>query len=157
MTSLTSENNTLLVIVPLSGMSGLELTTYSARDLTQTLEPTPESGSLAESVNGETLDLSYPWFQKLQSTVTCKDTMAPCLNRVWIGQLCVVQCVVERSYKTGLDTPDRSVVSGSSRVEGAFTFYRPELTMRITAIRNGLVEYKADYSWQIDFRELAAS
>jgi len=128
---ITSENNTLLVIVPLSGIPGLRLTTYSARDLTQTLEPIPESGSLAESANGETLDLSYPWFQKLQSTVTCTDTMAPCLNRAWIGQLCLVQCVVERSFETGYDTPDRPVVSGSSRTEGAFTFYRPELTMRV--------------------------
>jgi hypothetical protein len=154
---ITSENNTLLVIVPLSGIPGLRLTTYSARDLTQTLEPTPESGSLAESVNGETLDLSYPWFKKLQSTVTCTDTMSPCLNRAWIGQLVVLQCVVERSFETGYDTPDRPVVSGSIRYEGAFTFYRPELTMRVTAIKNGLAEYKANYAWQIDFREFVAS
>jgi hypothetical protein len=160
--SLATEG-TILVITPLSGVAGLTLTPWSGRDLTQTLDPITGAGTggsalgtwLRESTNGELLDLSYPWFRKLESTITCKDTQTPCLNDVWKGQLCVVDCIIERSYVTGLGSPDRPEVSGSSRTEGGFTFYRPQLTMRITDIKNSLTEYHVDYSWQISLREVA--
>lgn len=153
-------NNTLLLITPLSGGSELVLTPYSARGLTQTLEPVAGPGAggsalgtwLRESTNGELLDLSYPWFRKLQSVISCSDTNTPCLDEAWMGQLCLVDCACERNYPTG-GSPARPEVSGSSRVEGAITFYRPQLTMRITGIKSTFAEYKADYSWQIDLRE----
>jgi len=78
------------------------------------------------------------------------------LNDAWWGQTCIVDCACERSYVTASGSPDRPVVGGSNRTEGLYTFYRPQLTMMVTGIRNSFAEYRADYQWQIDLRELQA-
>ena len=159
-----NQNDTLLFITPLSGASGLTLTPYSARGITQTLEPIKGTGRggaalgtwIRESTNGVLIDLTYAPFRKLESIVTCTETETPCMNDAWLGQVCSVQCACERSYHTIGGSPDRPEVSGSSRTQGAFTYYRPELIMMVTDIRSGFAEYKADYAWQIDLREYSA-
>jgi len=58
---------TILVITPLSGAEGFKLTPYSARNLTQTLEPisgTSGGGNalgswIRESTNGVLINLTY--------------------------------------------------------------------------------------------------
>src|SRR5262245_12930993 len=126
----------LLVITPLSPNTALILTPYSARGLTQTLEPfDPGSGqSIRESINGDTVDLFPRQFRKYQSTISCTDQATPCLDDAWKGQLVEVDCVHELNYLLG-GAPHRPMVPGSSRIEGNFVFYRPRLIMMVLNIR----------------------
>lgn len=153
---------TLLVITPLSpDNSGMMLPPYSARGLTQSLEPiigssgggNAEGTLVRETINGEAISLAPTQFRKWRSTITCRDVDTPCLDEAYIGQTVMVQCVVELSYLTG-GQPQRPEVSGSSRVDGHFTYYRPELQMIVTGVRNSKEEYLADCSWQVDLREV---
>ena len=158
MTSLTLDNPTLLVLTPLSGFSTPVLTAYSARNLTQSLEPNTGSGGsegvlIRETVNGETLNLIPDWMRKYRSTISCTDTESPCLDGAWLGVTCEVQCVNELSYPEG-GAAQRPAVSGSERVYNHIVYYRPILVMMITAIRNNLAEYNASVQWQIDLREV---
>lgn len=157
-------NGTLLVITPLSGSgAGPSLTPYSARGVNQTLEPiTGGSGNgqalgtwLRYSTSGELMNLSYPWFKQLMSTVLCTDAQTPCLNDAWLGELCLVDCACERSYLAG-GAADRPVVSGSLREENGIYYYRPQITVRITDIKNSFAEWRSDYNWQISMREAYA-
>jgi hypothetical protein len=54
-----------------------------------------------------------------------------------------VECVAELSYPTG-GSPARPVVSGSTRTQGGFVFYRPQLQMRVTGFSANRDEYGAD-------------
>ncbi len=64
-----------------------------------------------------------------------------------------VSCTFELSYPTG-STPARPPVSGSQRIEGTNTFYRPLLTMIITDIKNSFQEYQAINEWTITLEEV---
>ena len=158
-------NNTLLVITPLSGADGLILTPYSARGLTQTLEPI--SGTMGgghvlgtwirESTNGELINLTYAPFKKYQSVISCRDQETPCLDNAWKGEIVQVDCAAELNYLTSSGSPNRPVVSGSDRTtDDGFTFYRPQLIMMVIDIRNSFAEYEAETQWSVDLREVSA-
>ena len=139
---------TLLVI---SGASGIPL--YSARGLTQVLTPIEASSQIERSINGEVMDLSHPQFRKYDSEISCTDVETPALDGVWPGMEVEVECVAELSYPTSGGSPQREVVSGSSRVEGDFTFYRPVLQMVVVSFDIQLEEYAADYQWTLRLTE----
>ena len=147
---------TLLVITPLSGNDGLSLSPYSARGLDQTLEPILQNTmgrQVRRDINGGMMDLTYDQFQKYMSTITCTDQAAPAFRAAWLGQIVEVACAAELNYLTSTGSADRSEVSGSSRTEGDYTFYRPLLTMMITNIKNSFLEWPSQYRWQIDLQE----
>jgi len=154
-------NNTLLVIEAVSGSNAMTLTPYAARGLTQTLEPITGLGAggaalgtwLRRDLRANLLDLSNPILRKYESVISCRDTETPCLDGAWIGLEVLVSCVVELNYLTGM-TPQRTPVAGSSRSEGTFTFYRPQLQMRVASIKNNFQEYQAAYAWQIQLAEM---
>lgn len=155
-------NGTLLSITPISGGSnGFVLTPYSARGLTQTLEQITGNSSgqdvagslVRRTISGTLVDLTPSWMRKYASVITCKDVDTPCLDDAWIGATVIVDCVIELSYPTG-GTPQRGEVSGSSRVEGDFTFYRPQLIMMVTNVKNSRDEYNRDYTWLIGLQEV---
>ncbi|MES2845643.1 MAG: hypothetical protein V4747_11490 [Pseudomonadota bacterium] len=139
--------DTLLTIV------GVGLTPYSARGLSQTLEPISQAASMRRTVNGSLIDLSAPEFRKYQSQIRCNDLDAPALDGVWPGQLVTVDCVAELSYLTSGGSPARTVVSGSSRTVGSYTFYRPQLSMRITGFQTQYDEWGAEVGWSLDLEE----
>lgn len=143
---------TLLVITPLSGDDAFELTPYSARGLTQTLEPIPQGNQLFRDVNGDLMDWSLPQFQKYSSRITCKDQDAPVFDGGWLGKIVQVDCAIELRYRTGA-AQQRTEVPGSIRTEGAFTYYRPRLIMRVNEIRNSFAEWQAEYVWSIGLLE----
>jgi hypothetical protein len=147
---------TLLVITPLSGTNTPVLTPYSARGLTQTYEPIKPSGQgndwLRRDVNAVLRSLVDTRFQKLKTTITCKDGETPCLDSAWIGTEVMIDCVFELSYPLGA-SPSRPVVAGSSKSFGHITYYRPQLICLIKDIRAALAEYPALYDWQIDTEE----
>ena len=147
---------TLLVLTPLSGFASMQLTPYAARGLTQTFEVlTGGSGAawLRRDVNGYLRSVVDTRFRKYKSTITCKDTMTPCLDDGWIGITCSVDCCFELSYPTGA-TPARPAVAGSQRIDGTVTFYRPVLLMMVTDIKTTFAEWQANYDWSIALEEV---
>ena len=70
-------NETLLVL------SGPGVQPYSARGLTQTLEPISAKSRVRRTVNGTLVDVSDAVFEKYRSTISCADQTVPALNDVW--------------------------------------------------------------------------
>ncbi len=134
-------------------ITGAAITPYSARGVSQTLDPIQQAGNLRRTVNGTLVDLSVAELRKYQSRVSCRDLDVPALDGVWPGDLVTVDCVAELSYATSGGTPSRTVVSGSSRTVGDFTFYRPQLSMRIVGISAQFDEYGAEVGWSLDLEE----
>jgi len=134
-------------------ITGFGLTPYSARGIQQTLDPIPQSSSMRRTVNGALVDVSAPEFRKYRSVISCEDMNVPAIDGVWPGQLVTVACAVELSYLTSGGTPARTVVSGSSRTDGDFTFYRPQLSMRIVTFGEVLDELGAVTSWTLELEE----
>jgi hypothetical protein len=148
---------TLLVMTPLSGDTGLQLSPYSARGLTQTYEPLTGTGGaggnwLRRDVNGTLRSLADTRFRKYKSTITCRDGAAPCLDDAWIGHVAEVSCAFEFSYLLGA-VPARPVVPGSVRMEGDVTFYRPILLCMVTEIKNSFAEWSAINDWSVSLEE----
>lgn len=150
-------NETLLVL------SGEGVAPYSARGLTQTLTPIEASKSLRRSINGSLKDLSQVQFRKYASTISCADQLAPALDGIWPGQILTVDCVAELSYKTAGGSPARDVVDTDSsdpssgealRTEGAYTYYRPRLTMRVMNHSQQEDEYGRVVQWSLELEEV---
>ena len=135
-------------------LSGIGVPPYSARGASQTLEPIGSSQQLRRTINGELIDISRAEFRKYRSTISCVDQQPPAVDGVWPGQVLMVGCISELSYKTSGGVPARNVVAGSSRTEGDYTFYRPSLTMRVVAFSQDTDEYGAAVSWSLQLEEV---
>lgn len=158
--ALTGINPTLLYIAPISGRDNMSLPPYGARSLTQTLNPINgpgggggSSGLLRRSLRGRMIDLTSPIFHVYRSTVSYRDGTPPALDDSWIGEIVQVDCAIELAYVTG-GSPKRTVVSGSTRVEGWLTYYRPSLIMMVSGIQQSFSEYEGLYNVTVDFEEL---
>ena len=114
-------------------ISGIDLTPYSVRGIVQTMEPIGAAARMRRTINGELDDVSDPAFRKYRSTVTFRDQQVPAFTGIWPGKLVIVDCIPEFAHLTAAGTPERTVVPGSSRVEGDFTFYRVRLEMRVAS------------------------
>lgn len=134
-------------------LGDLEFPLGSGRGITQTLAHLSSAVSLRRTINGDMVDISAPQFRKYTSTVSCTDQAAPTLNDVWPGMPLSVDCIVELSYPTG-GSPARDVVTGSSRTEGAVTFYRPRLDMVVTGYTVNTDEWGATVSWTCTLEEI---
>jgi hypothetical protein len=146
-------NETLLVL------SGPGVAPYSARGLTQTLTPIGAAANNRRSINGDLLDLSQPQFRKYASSISCADQLAPALDGVWPGMTLTVDCVAELSYKTSGGSPSRPIVDVASseeatRTEGAYTYYRPRLTMKVMAHNQQEDEYGRVVQWSLELEEV---
>jgi hypothetical protein len=142
-------STTLLV---LSTPMGVPL--FSARGLKQSLTVIRQAQQLRRTINGELVDLSLSQFRKYASTISCTDQRAPAIDGIWPGQILTVSCVAELSYLTAGGSPARTVVSGSSYTEGDFTFYRPQLTMRVVTPQTEMDEWKASVGWSLQLEEI---
>lgn len=141
-------DNTLLVL------TGMGVTPYSARGLSQTLEPIAAAAAARRTLNGTLRDVSQPQFQKYKSSVSCTDQDVPALEGVWPGLVLTVECVAELSYLTHSAGPSRPVVSGSEREADGFTFYRPQLSMMVTDYSETVDEWGATTQWKLDLEEV---
>ena len=135
-------------------LSGIGVPPYSARGASQTLEPIQASQQLRRTINGELIDISRAEFRKYRSTISCVDQQPPAIDGVWPGRVLTVGCISELSYLTAGGAPARPLVSGSSRTEGDYTFYRPSLTMRVVAFSQDTDEYGAVVSWSLQLEEV---
>lgn len=137
-------------------LSGIGVPEFSARGLTQTLEPVDAAAVIRRTVNGSLVDLSDVSFRKYKSTITGGDMIAPGFNGIWPGQVVTVDCIAELAYFSGAsgDLPDRPVVSGSSRTEGDWTYYRPQLVMMVTGFNVDTDEWGAKVGWSLALEEV---
>ena len=135
-------------------LSGIGVPPYSARGASQTLEPIQASQQLRRTINGELIDISRPEFRKYRSRISCAEQQPPAVDGVWPGQVVTVGCISELSYLTAGGSPARTPVTGSSRTEGAYTFYRPSLTMRVVTFSQDTDEYGAETSWSLELEEV---
>jgi hypothetical protein len=141
-------NETLLAI----SVMGVPL--YSARGLSQTLEPIAASQSMRRSINGVLTDLAHTQFRKYKTKITCTDIRAPALDGIWPGMTVVVDCAAYLSYPTG-GTPQRPATPGSTAfTEGTHVMYQPRLTMLVTAFTSQWDEYPCDVVWELDLEEV---
>jgi hypothetical protein len=127
---------------------------YSARGITQALEPIEASIYMRRTVNGDLDDLSASQFRKYRTIITCNDQQPLALNAIYPGQQVTVDCVYELSYPTATGSAARTAVAGSSRTEGDFTFYRPQLTMRVETFQTFRDEYGASVGWELEMVEV---
>lgn len=148
---------TLLTLTPLNGAVGGQVTPYSVRGATQTLDlimDNPMGSQIHRTINGGLMDLTYDQFRKYKSTISCNDQQVPAFDGAKQGQVMQVDCCAELSYLTIGGTPARDVVTGSSRVEGDYTFYRPQLDMMIVSFRYSFQEWEAQYQWSLELEEV---
>ena len=134
-------------------LHGMGVPPYSARGLSQTLTPIAESQQLFRTINGDLDDHSLVQFRKFSTTITGSDQAPPALNGVWPGTQIIVDCIVEIAYETSTGQPDRQEVAGSIRYEGDYTFYRPQLTMKLVNFEVNKDEYGAQVGWSLELAE----
>jgi hypothetical protein len=142
--------DTLLVI---SGFGNFK---YQARGLTQSLELIGESEQLERTINGRLIDLSVPQFRKYKTTISVSDEVDfPPLDGVFPGMEITVDCALYLCYPTGrAGSPSRDEVSGSSYTQNGYTFYRPQLTMRVRTFQSRLDEWKRQIGWSLEAEEI---
>lgn len=142
-------SDTLLTI---SGVGGFQ---YQARGLTQTLTIIKQAEQQVRTINAGLLDISNHAFRKYASKISCTDVDAPPFDGLFPGTIVTVECAVTLCYQTGNPgSPARPEVSGSSYIRGAFTFYRPVLTMMVMQSTQSFDEWKADNQWELPLEEV---
>jgi hypothetical protein len=148
---LPANSDTILTISSFGNML------YQARGLSQTLEVIGEATQQERTINGTLVDISVAQFRKYASTINSpSDTDAPPLDGVFPGMEVTVQCAAGLAYlTTGGNGPNhRTEVSGSSYIAGAYTFYRPELTMMIKKVTMHFDEWKCVVGWTLELEEV---
>jgi len=152
---------TKLVIIPISPNTAFQLTEFSGRDITQTLDPIVGAragrgdayGSLIRmDGNGNLINLARPQFDLYQSVVSFEDVDPIALDGGWIGQAVEVWCSKQLSYPVG-GTAQRLAVSGSSYENNGFIFYNPILAMLVTGYISADKERDPHSSTQLFLRE----
>lgn len=148
---LPASSDTLLQISSFGNML------YQARGLTQTLSVIGEATQQERTINGTLVDISAAQFRKYASKITSpSDVNAPPLDGVFPGMIVQVDCAISLAYLTsGGNGPNhRAEVSGSSYTEGAYTFYRPDLTMMIKTVETQFDEWKNVVGWTLELEEV---
>lgn len=135
-------------------INGIAMPDYAARGISEELRPIGQSVALRRTVNGTLVDLSVAELRKYQLSLTCTDQASPAFNSLWPGASVVIDCITELTYVTSGGSAGRTAVPGSSRTEGAFTFYRPRLTCRVTDYNITTDEYGAAVGWTLAAEEV---
>ncbi len=134
-------------------LTGIGIPDFSARGVTEILRlvrgPAPR-----RTVNGLLVDVTDTIFRKYVLQVTGNDQEPPAFDGTWIGKTVTVDALSKLSYLTAGGSPARTVVPGSSTVNGLFTWYRPRLVMLIMDLSNGRDEWQAQIPWSIDLEEV---
>lgn len=138
--------------IPVLVVTGMNFPPYSYRGASQTLAPISGASQVKRTVNGALTDIADPLFRKYTSVITANDQQAP--EFLWPGITCVVDCIAELAYKTSGGSPGRPVVAGSSHVVGAFTFYRPQLTMKVIGHSLNHDEWGRQIGWTLTLEEV---
>ncbi len=130
---------------------------YQARGLTQTLSVIGEATQQERTINGTLVDISAAQFRKYASKININNEVnTPPLDGVFPGMIVTVGCAVGLAFLTsgGNGPHHRPEVSGSMYVEGAYTFYRPELTMMVKTVETQFDEWKNVVGWSLELEEV---
>lgn len=138
--------------IPILVISGMNFPPYSYRGATQNFNPIQAATQQKRTVNGVLSDVSDPIFRKYGSVITANDQQVP--QFAWPGLTVTVDCIFELSYLTSGGSPGRPVVSGSSHVVGDYTFYRPQLTMKIVGFSVNHDEWARQIGWTLTLEEV---
>jgi hypothetical protein len=141
----------------LLSISSFGMMLYQARGLTQTLTVIGEATQQERTINGTLTDISAAQFRKYASTISVNNEVdTPPLDGVFPGMIVTVDCVVGLAYLTsgGNGPHHRPEVSGSSYAQGAYTFYRPQLTMMVKTVETQFDEWKCAVGWKLDLEEV---
>lgn len=141
-----------MAIPVLAISAGLNIPPYSYRGATQTLVPLAASSQVRRTVNAVLQDVSDSIFRKYASVITANDQQIP--EFLFPGATVVVDCLVKLGYKTSGGSPGRPVVGGSSYVDGDYTFYRPQLTMKVVSWTVNYDEWNAITGWTLNLEEV---
>jgi len=147
--------STVLDIDTGSGAPGVN--PYSARALRGTLKPidlAAGDAKLARTVNGTLVDISAPQMRKYKLEVAGEDMAAPALDGLWVGMQVTVNCHVELAYLTASGLPGRTPVPGSSWVDGDYTYYCPQFSMRVVELQVERQEWAAVVTWSLVLEEI---
>jgi len=142
MPALAADQDTLLVL------SGMGVPRYSARGISQTLEPIAQAAHLERSINGQLIDFGYEPFRKYRTTITGNDQRPPAVDGVWPGKVITVECVVELAVAQSMPF-ERTPVEGSVYTEEGYTFYRPTLVMMVMAFSFDTDEWGSRVGWNL--------
>lgn len=136
-------------------LEGMGVFPYSARGLTQSLNPIQQAAHIERTINGGLIDLSYTAMQKYASTISGSDHRPPACEGVWPGKILIVDCICELA-KEGSDIDfDRPVVDYDDiRYEAGFTFYRPRLIMMVMNWSMDEDEWARGVQWQLELEEV---
>jgi hypothetical protein len=142
----------MTIPLTLLAISGIGVQPYSARGLSQSLDPILQASNARRTIDGVMKDISFDGFKKYKSTITANDQTPPAVDGVWPGRIIVVDCAIELCYLTLGGTPSRTVVA--TRVDGAYTFYRPRITFMVLSFAVNYDEYGAAVSWSLQLEEV---
>jgi hypothetical protein len=145
------DSGSLLILSPMG------LPWYSARDITQTLNPIQaiqnNRQNLRRTIGGVLVNITPTEFLKYGSKISSSDQQPPSVDGVWPGTLVTVTCITQLAYPVG-GSPQRPVFSGSTVTSNGFVFYRPILNMMITGWSQSFAEWKAGVHWELDLEEV---
>lgn len=138
----------------LLSIDGVTLPIASARGIRQTIAPL--AGNFRRTVNMELRNIApAAGRSKFRTTISCDDINAPMWDGLYHGLVVgYIDCIEELYFQTIGGVPLKTVVSGSLRVVGSITFYRPRLlNCMITDINVDGEEYAASRGWSITAEE----
>lgn len=128
---------------------------YQGRALNQSLEWISGASQLARTVNAVLTDLSNPAFRKYQSTITCSDVNTFPGDYIYPGLEGVMDCAVGLCYWTAAKPgPSRAIVPHSYYEENGFSFYRPQLYVRVRDLKQTFDEWKCINGWSLEVEEI---
>jgi hypothetical protein len=130
---------------------------YSARGLRGTLAPIDAAkgdNKLRRTVNGTLVSIAAPQMWKYRLEVQGNDVAPAALDGLWVGMQATVNCHVELAFLTAGGSASRPMVPGSARIEGDYTYYRPQLLMLIVELQTGADEWAASVSWSMTLEEV---
>jgi hypothetical protein len=140
--------STLLTLSPIG------VPPYSCRGMTQTLDPIEGAIRQRRESAGALFALTLDQMKKYRSRIAGRDQDPPAFDGLWPGAVLVVGCLAELAFLTATaGLPTRTVVAGTLRTEGPFTFYRPQLTMLVRAFNLSTPEWGAETAWSLDLEE----
>jgi hypothetical protein len=134
-------------------LTGIGIPDYSARGLTEDLRPI-DAGGNRRTVNGELVDVTSQLHRKYLLTITGSDQEAPAFDDKWEGLQVTVDTLTRLAYVTSGGSPARTVVPGSSVVNGIFTSYRLRLIMLINKFTVETDEWGAAIGWSLELEEV---
>ncbi len=139
---------------------GIGMPFYSARGLKQVLTPIQSlqnnRNNIRRTVGFSLVNMTPAYALKYYTKISADDIEGPAWDGVFPGfHPVTVWCAAELGYPSG-GSPQRPVVSGSSRVESGapFTFYRPILQMMVLAYDFEFDEWGARRNWSMELEEM---